>query len=181
MRLHARNLLLEVLNADDLVVGELTLIGHEVVIGAGKVLLQLIVEGLPGDLHAYAENDLDVHHLLLESSIQDPHVSLPWLFEWVFALVLRRHDLIQMNLVVQEVIELKAFEWLQHLLHVLLQGLYEGLVLDPQYILHQALILLLNPLLLFLQDCEEDLTLIILLLYFLCSQIDDLPQQIHAV
>ena len=108
-------------------------------------------------------------------------MSLPRLLEWVFALVLRRHDLVQMNLVVQEVIELKALEWLQHLLHVLLQGLYEGLVLDPQYILHEAVVLLLNSLLLFLEDCEEDLTLVVLLLDFLRSQIDDLPQQIHAV
>ena len=86
-----------------------------------------------------------------------------------------------MDLVVQKVIELEPLEWLQHLLHILLQGLHKSLVLYPQHILHQTVVLLLHSLLLFLENRQEYLTFIVLLLYFLRLQVNDLSQEIHAV
>ena len=87
-------------------VGELGLVGHYVVVGADKVLLQLIVECLSGYLHADAKYDLDVYYLFFQCSIQYPQMPLPWLFDWVFGLVLGGHDLIQVDLVIQKVIKL---------------------------------------------------------------------------
>ena len=44
---------------------ELSLVSHDVVVGAGEVLLQLVVEGLSRDLHTDTEHDMDVDDLLL--------------------------------------------------------------------------------------------------------------------
>ena len=48
---------------------ELGLIRHDVVVGADEVLLQLVIEGLAGDLHADAKDDMDIDYLLLKCRI----------------------------------------------------------------------------------------------------------------
>ena len=106
MGLHVCKFLLEVLDADNLVVWELVLVVHEVLVGADKVLLQLVVEGLSRYLHTDAEHNLDVDDLLLECCVQYPQMSLPRLLNWIFSLVLCRHDLIQMNFIIKKIIKL---------------------------------------------------------------------------
>ena len=62
---HRAQLLLQVDDTLYVVLLERGLVGHDVVVGAGKVLLQLVVEGLSRDLHTDAEHDMDVDDLLL--------------------------------------------------------------------------------------------------------------------
>ena len=124
MWLHICQFFLHVLDASNFMIWKLTLISHQVVIGTDKVLLQLVVESLSGDLHADSKHYLNVHHVLFQCSIQDPQMSFTWLFDWVFRLVLCGHDLIQMDFIVQEIVKLKSLKRLKHLLYVLLQCLY---------------------------------------------------------
>ena len=67
--LHAGDFFLQILDAGYLMVWELALVCHQVVVGTHKVLLQLIVESLSRDLHADAQNNLDVHDLLFQGCI----------------------------------------------------------------------------------------------------------------
>ena len=86
-----------------------------------------------------------------------------------------------MDLVVEEVIELKSLERLKHLLHILLKCLDQCLVFDPQHVLDQTVVFLYHSLLLLLKNCKEYLRLVVLLLDFLGFHIDDLSEEIHAV
>ena len=48
---------------------KLSLVCHDIVVGANEVLLQLVVEGLAGDLHTDAQHDMDINDLLLQCRI----------------------------------------------------------------------------------------------------------------
>ena len=101
----------------------MTLIGHYKFIRTHQVLLQLVVKSLSRNLDADAKHDRCVDNLLLQSCIQNTAVTLSVFFDGVVLLVLRRHDLIQMNLIVQKVVEVQALKRLQHLLNALLKVL----------------------------------------------------------
>lgn len=73
---------------------------------------------------------MDVDHLLLEGCIQDPKMSLARLFDRVILLILCRHDLVQVNLIVQVIVVLESSEWLEHLFHLATKILDECLVFD---------------------------------------------------
>ena len=85
-------------------------------------------------MDADAKHDLYIDYLFLERRVQYPQMALPRLLDWIFYLVLCRHNLIQMDLIVKEVIKLEPLEWLEHLLYILLQSLYQGFVLNPQHV-----------------------------------------------
>ena len=60
---HGSELLLKILNALNVVLLELILVGHDVVVGTDEILLQLIVEGLPRNLNADSKNDLSIYYI----------------------------------------------------------------------------------------------------------------------
>ncbi len=66
-------------------------------------------------------------------------MPLPAFFDRVILLVLCRHDFIQVDFVVEEVVILETSEWLEHLFDLSAQILYQGLVFDAQLILLQTL------------------------------------------
>ena len=83
-------------------------------------------------------------------------MSLPRRLHDLLLLVLGYHYLIKMYLSMQEIIEFESFECLKHLLDCLLKCFNERLVL--YFDLHcfiQKEVLLPHPLLLLLQDLEE--------------------------
>lgn len=157
------------------------LIRHDVVVGKDKILIELVVEGLTGDLDTDTEDDLYVDDLLAQGRIQDPQVPLPRLLDRIILLVLRRHNLIQMDLIVEEVVVLETTERFQHLFDLVAHILDQGLVLEPQTALLEGLVLLRYPLLLLVHDGNKDSALVVLRLHFLCFEVDDLAELIHTV
>ena len=103
-------LLLQVDDALDVMWLEGLLVSHDVVVGADEVFLELIVKGLPGDLNADTEYNLNIDDLLLKSCIQNSQVPLPRLFDRVILLILRRHDFVQVDLIVEKVVILQTAE-----------------------------------------------------------------------
>ena len=83
-------------------------------------------------------------------------MSLTGLFQRVVNLVLHRHDLIQMNLVVQVVVVLQTSEGLQHLFDLASQVLDQVLVFNSKHVLLEALTLLGHTLLLVVHDGLEN-------------------------
>ena len=106
-------------------------------------------------------------------------MPLARLFDRVVLLILGRHDLVQVDLVVQVIVVLETSERLQHLLDLPAQVLYQCLVLDAQALFSQAISLLLHPGLLLLHDRLKDGALVVLRLDLPCLQVDDLPQLVH--
>ena len=153
---HRPQLLFQTDDALDVVRLERRLVGHDVVVCADEVLLHLVVEGLTGDLYADTKHDLDIDHLLLQCSVQDSNVSLTGLFQRVVNLVLHRHDLVQMNLVIQVVVVLQTSEGLQHLFDLASQVLDQVLVFNSKHVLLEALTLLGHTLLLVVHDGLEN-------------------------
>lgn len=111
---------------------KLGLISHHVLVGDYEVLVQLVVECLPGYLHADTQHDCGVYNILFECSKQDLPVALAVLLDWVVGLVLGLHDLVQVDVVVKVVIPLESFEWLQHLVYLVLELLDKVLVINPE-------------------------------------------------
>jgi hypothetical protein len=108
-------------------------------------------------------------------------VTLPVLFDGIVLLVLRRHDLIQVNLVVQKVVKVQAFERLQHLLDALLKVLNQILVFNLELTLGEQDVLLLHSLGLFVENALEDVVLVVFGFHLASLQIDDLTQLVHRV
>ena len=117
---------------------ELGLVRHDVLVRTVEVLVELVVEGLTRDLDADPKHNLGVDNVLLHGSFENAHVALAVLFRKVVPLLLRGHDLVEVHLVVEVLVKLKALEWLDHLLDVLLQILHQGLVLYFQHALLQG-------------------------------------------
>ena len=160
---------------------ELGLIRHDVLIRTVEVFVQLVVEGLTRYLDADPKHNLGVDNVLLHGGFKNAHVALAVLFRKVVPLLLRRHDLVEMHLVVEILVELEALEWLDHLFNVLLQVFHQRLVLDFQHALLQSHVFLQHPLLLLLNDRQEDLALVILCFDLLGLEVYDLSEQIHGV
>lgn len=59
-------------------------------------------------------------------------MALAVLLYWVVGLVLGLHDLVQVDVVVKVVVPLESFEWLQHLVYLVLELLYQVLVINPE-------------------------------------------------
>jgi hypothetical protein len=72
-------------------------------------------------------------------------MSLPVLFNRVYLLVLSDHNLIKVDFVVKKVIKLEALKGLEHLVNLILELLYQVLVLDPKLTFGQQCILLIYP------------------------------------
>lgn len=77
-----------------------------------------------------------------------------------------------MNLIVQKVIKLKAFERLKHFLDSLLQVFNQGFVVYFKYQLCDENIFLLDSLLFLFNKLDEDLRFIVFLLNFPISQVN---------
>ena len=160
---------------------ELGLIRHDVLVRTVEVFVQLVVEGLTRDLDADPKHDLGVDNVLLHGSFKNAHVALAVLFWKVVPLLLRGHDLVEVHLVVEILVELQALERLDHLFDVLLQIFHQGLVLYFQHALLQGYVFLQHPLLLLFNNRQEDLALVILRLDLLGLEVYDLSEQIHGV
>lgn len=143
--------LAQLLQLKQLLVGELSWVCLNVLNRNEVVFLQFVVKGLPGNLGADAEHNLHVDDLFFYRSLQDPHVTLAALFNGVLCLVSHDHDLVKMNLVVKEIVELQAFERLEHLLDVFLQGLDQGFVVNFKHVFLEACVFLRYSLLLFVE------------------------------
>lgn len=135
MRFHVSDLLLNVLDTLDVMALELCLVRHQVLVSAVEVLLKLVVEGLTRDLNTDAQDDLCVHDLFFQCCVENPQVALSGLLYWVISLISGGHNLIQMDLIVEEVVKLKTLERLEHLFDILLQRLHQGLVLNLDHLL----------------------------------------------
>jgi hypothetical protein len=72
-------------------------------------------------------------------------MSLPVLFNRVYLLVLSDHNLIKVDFVMKKVIKLEALKGLEHLVNLILELLYQVLVLDPKLAFGQQCILLIYP------------------------------------
>jgi len=59
-------------------------------------------------------------------------VALAVLLDRVVGLVLGLHDLVQVDVVVKVVVPLESFEWLQHLVYLVLELLDQVLVINPE-------------------------------------------------
>lgn len=68
------------------------------------------------------------------------------LFNRVDLLVLRNHDFVKMNFIVQKVVELETFKRFKHLVNLALELLYEGLVFNPKLALLQQRVFLVHSL-----------------------------------
>ena len=108
-------------------------------------------------------------------------MALSRFLDRILLVVFPSHYLVQMDFVVQEVIELEALKRLEHFLYRLLQVFNQGFVVNLKHQLCNKNILLLNPLLFFLNQLDEDLRLVIFLLDFSIPEINNLAQLIHAV
>ena len=108
-------------------------------------------------------------------------MALSRFLDRILLVVFPSHYLVQMDFVVQEVIELEALKRLEHFLHCLLQVFNQGFVVNLKHQLRDKDIFLLNPLLFFFNQLDEDLRLVIFLLDFSISEINNLAQLIHAV
>ena len=86
-----------------------------------------------------------------------------------------------MDLVVQEVVVVQSLEGLEHLLDLPPQVLDQRLVLDSKHVLVETGGFLRHSLLLLVHYRQKDLALVMLWLDFLCFEINDLPQLVHAV
>jgi len=104
MGAYGSQLFLQIDNALDVVLLKLGLVCHDIVIGTDEVLLQLIVESLSTDLHANAKNYLNVNNLFFKGGLKDAKMPFARFFDRVVYLVLCRHNLIQVDLVVQKVV-----------------------------------------------------------------------------
>ena len=108
-------------------------------------------------------------------------MALSRFLDRILLVVFPCHYLVQVDFVVQEVIELEAFKRLEHFLYRLLQVFNQGFVVNLKHQLRDKDIFLLNPLLFFLNQLDEDLRFVIFLLDFSISEINNLAQLIHAV
>ena len=160
---------------------KLGLVGHDVIVGTNEILLKFIVEGLATDLNANAQHDLDVDDLLLQSGLKDAQVALARLFDRIVLLVLRGHNFIQMDLVVQKVIVVEAFERLEHLFDLAAKVLDEALVFDSKDVLGKTSRFLRHSLLLLVKYGDKDRAFVVLGLHFLRLEVDNLSQLIHTV
>jgi hypothetical protein len=70
-------------------------------LGYVDVLRKFIVKCLSRDLHANAEHHLDINNGLTQGSIENSQVTFPAFFD-LFNIVLVGHNLVEMDLVVQE-------------------------------------------------------------------------------
>ena len=95
--------------------------------------MELVVKCLARDLYADAQDDLDINTILFEGRVQDSEMPLTRLLDRVVLLVLRCHDLIQVDFVVQKVVVLQTSEGLQHFLDLAAKVLNKGFVLDAEY------------------------------------------------
>lgn len=59
-------------------------------------------------------------------------MALAVLLDRVVGLVLGLHDLVQVDVVVKVVVPLESFEWLQHLVYLVLELLDQVLVINPE-------------------------------------------------
>ena len=91
------------------------------------------------------------------------------------------HDLVQVDVIVQIIVELKPFERLEHLVDLVLELLDELFVLNPELALAQQQILLCDPLTLLVQNPLERLVLVLLHLHNLRLHIADLTQNIQLI
>lgn len=179
--LHRLQLFLEELHALDVGQLELALVGHQVLVRAGDVVVQLVVEGLSGDLHADAQHDGRVNYLLFQGGQKDLPVAFAVLLDGVDLLVLRDHDLVKMNLVMEKVVELEAFEGLEHLVDLALELLDQVLVFDAQLAFRQQCVLLLHALELLVKDCLKRRVVVGFRFDLLRLDVDDLPQLVQRV
>jgi len=111
---------------------EVFLVGEDVLVRHLKILKHLIVKGLPRYLHTNAQRQLRVDHLLAQAGEQDLEVALARLFNLVDLVVFADHDLVQVDLVVEVLVELQTLERLQHFVHYFLQVFYQSLVVNFQ-------------------------------------------------
>lgn len=126
---HATNLLLHIVDTLNVVTLKLTLIRGYVLKSYLEILREFIIECLSWDLNTNSEHNLRVDDLFFQSSVKNSQVSLPRLFYGIIYLILRRHNLIQMYLIVQKVIIIQSFKRFEHFLSILLQYLNQGFVL----------------------------------------------------
>lgn len=123
---------------------ELFLISHQVVICTVVVLPQLIIQCLSADLHTDAQHYLNVYHLLFQSRIQNPEMAFARLFDRVVLLVFFSHDFVQVDFIVEELIKLKTFKWLEHLFYLLVGSLNQSFVFNFKLQLCDQNVFLLN-------------------------------------
>ena len=160
---------------------ELGLVCHDVLVCAVEVLIQFIIEGLTRDLDTDSKDNLSIDNAFLHRSVKNTHVSLAVLLREVIPLFFSCHYLVEMYLIVQILVILQTFEWLDHLLDVFLQVFYQRFVLYFQHALLQRNVFLEYSLLLLFYYRQEDLALIILGFDLLSLQVNNLSQQIHRV
>ena len=108
-------------------------------------------------------------------------MTLSILFDGVVLLVLRRHDFIKMNLIVEKVVKVEPLERLEHLLDAFLEVLDQVLVFNFKLAFRKKHVLLLNSLSFLVKDSLKDVVLIVFRLYLSGFQVNDLPQLIHRV
>jgi len=108
-------------------------------------------------------------------------MALTILLDGVDLLVLRNHDFVKVNFVVQKVVELESFKRLEHLIDLALELLYEGFVFNPQLALLQQCVFLVHALELLVKDSLKRCVVVVLGLYLFRFDIDYLPQLVKRV
>lgn len=160
---------------------KLLLVCHQVFISTVKVLYQLVVKSLSRYLNTDTEHHLSINNGLFQSRIQYAQMTLSRLFNRVIGLILSSHDFIQMNLVVQKVIKLQSFEWLEHFLNIFLKSLDQCFIFNLDHLLRKRHVLLVHSLGFLLEDDSKHTRFIVFSFNFLRFQVDDLSEQIHSV
>lgn len=143
--------------------------------------MKLVVKCLPRDLDADAKHNGRVDHLFFEGSQENLTVAFSAFLDRLDLLICGDHDLVQVDVIVQVIVELKPFERLEHLVDLVLELLDELFVFNPELALAQQQILLCNPLTLLVQNPLERLVLVLLHLHNLRLHIDDLTQNIQLI
>jgi hypothetical protein len=97
----------------------------------------------------------------------------------LLSVCLRNHDLVQVDLSVEEVVVVEALEGLEHLLHRFLESLDGGFVLHLLGALVQSLQFVVAPLLLLLKDRGEDRRVGVLRLEPPVLEVDYLSERVN--
>jgi hypothetical protein len=108
-------------------------------------------------------------------------MALTVLLNGVDLLVLRYHNFIKVNFVVQKVVELEPFKRLEHLIDLALELLYKGFVFNPQLALLQQCVFLVHALELLVKDSLKRCVVVVFGLYLFRFDVDYLPQLVKRV
>jgi hypothetical protein len=91
------------------------------------------------------------------------------------------HNLVKMDLIMQEIIVLKSFERLEHFLYIFLEHLNQPFVLDFDVLLHESGILKSDTLSLLFENGLESTNIVVFILDAPCFDVDDLTKLLHAI